>query len=366
MHDWCRQGWKENMGPHPPLANCIQGLLCYRKVPVKGRRKCFDAVVSPDALFGCGHRTLHQKDVACRKFLHADMPWFGHRRTLIGHASGMKFIIAGMDGWPRLSHRFTWARHQLPSSSFSAACRCHCILDTFGDHRAACAQSGMLRSHGGPRERATTRICREAGARVTINIGVNDLNTNDHHRHDEGRIEVIANVLPLRNGTQLAVDTTLVSPLSRESLPRRRAGRFAGAALQEPAKAKKERTQNFSTTNAAGWSCFQSGLGGRWSEEAAAFISNLDIPVGAGLNSNANNNANLIVSSDQAMHSYHQYFHHLSSQRIPCAYSMQPVCTNVKGAKRGVLTSDFPAHTCLVPKLHAHFFPRAILLSTEF
>ena len=31
----------------------------------------FDAVVSPDVLFGCGHRSLHQKDVACRKFLRA-------------------------------------------------------------------------------------------------------------------------------------------------------------------------------------------------------------------------------------------------------------------------------------------------------
>ena len=158
------------------------------------------------------------------------------------------------------------------------------------------AQSGMLRSHGGPVERATARICREAGARVATNIGVNDVNTNHHHhhhhhhhRHDEGR------------------------------------GRFAGAALQELAEAKKERPKNFSTTNAAGGSCFAIGVGGKWSEEAAAFISNLEIPVGAGLNSNANNNANLIVSSDQPMHSYHQDLHHLSSQRIPCTYPMQPM-----------------------------------------
>ena len=67
------------------------------------------------------------------------------------------------------------------------------------------------------------------------------------------------------------------------------------------------------------------GDGGEWSEEAAAFISNLDIPVGAGLHNNANNNANLIVPCDQPMHSYHQYLHHSSLQRIPCTYPMPPM-----------------------------------------
>ena len=48
-------------------------MLCDQKVPVKGRLRYFDAVVSAVALFGCGHRTVYQKDlhqleVACRKF----------------------------------------------------------------------------------------------------------------------------------------------------------------------------------------------------------------------------------------------------------------------------------------------------------
>ena len=42
-------------------------------------------------------------------------------------------------------------------------------LDPLGDHRAACARSGALRSHGCPLERAAARVCREAGARVTTN-----------------------------------------------------------------------------------------------------------------------------------------------------------------------------------------------------
>ena len=53
-----------------------RNILCDQKVPVKDRLRYFDAVVSPVALFGCGHRTVHQKDfhqldVACRKFLRA-------------------------------------------------------------------------------------------------------------------------------------------------------------------------------------------------------------------------------------------------------------------------------------------------------
>ena len=50
--------------------------LCDRNVHVKDRLRYFDAVVSPVALFGSGHRTVHQKDLhqldaACRKFLRA-------------------------------------------------------------------------------------------------------------------------------------------------------------------------------------------------------------------------------------------------------------------------------------------------------
>ena len=54
-------------------------------------------------------------------------------------------------------------------------CRCRRPLDPLGDHRAACAQSGVLRARGGPFERAAARICREGGARVTTNTRLADL-----------------------------------------------------------------------------------------------------------------------------------------------------------------------------------------------
>ena len=67
-------------------------------------------------------------------------------------------------------------------------------------------------------ERAMARICREAGASVCTNVLLRDLNTHSS-RTDERRIEVIANGLPLWNGSQLAIDTTLVSPLTSQAEP---------------------------------------------------------------------------------------------------------------------------------------------------
>ena len=53
-------------------------------------------------------------------------------------------------------------RSHLP---FSARfCRCRRPLDPLGDHRAACAQSGVLRARGGRLERAAARICRGRGS----------------------------------------------------------------------------------------------------------------------------------------------------------------------------------------------------------
>ena len=68
---------------------------------MKDRLRYFDAVVTPVALFGCGHRTvhqngLHQLDVVCRKFLCAVVG--PHLRTWIGHARGMIFLMIGMEG----------------------------------------------------------------------------------------------------------------------------------------------------------------------------------------------------------------------------------------------------------------------------
>ena len=64
-------------------------------------------------------------------------------------------------------------RCQLPLSS--ASCRCGQPLDSRGHHRGACATTGVLGRRGCPLESCAARICREAGARVSVNIRVQDL-----------------------------------------------------------------------------------------------------------------------------------------------------------------------------------------------
>ena len=50
---------------------------------------------------------------------------------------------------------------------------------------------------------------------------------------DDRRIEVLASGLPLYHGAQIAVDATLVSPLTRKEEARARAHRENGAALAD-------------------------------------------------------------------------------------------------------------------------------------
>ena len=106
-----------------------------------------------------------------------------------------------------------------------------------------------LRRRGCPLERAAARVCREAGARVTCNTRLADMNLQVD-RVDDRRLEV-----------------TLVSPLSGSGQPCRRGGRVQGAALA--LARRRERTY-------PPLGCVE--VGGRWSDEAASFVRAL-VPV---------------------------------------------------------------------------------------
>ena len=123
---------------------------------------------------------------------------------------------------------------------------------------------------GGPLERAAARVCREAGATVALNVRVRDLNL-DAARQDERRIEVIANGLPIWGGTQVAVDTTLVSPLTAAGAPRREGGSAVGAALRIARKAKLRTYSEFARASRCRLAVIAIEVGGRWSLEAARF-----------------------------------------------------------------------------------------------
>ena len=162
-------------------------------------------------------------------------------------------------------------RLRLPLPHMPARCRCQRPLDPLGDHQAPCLRSGALRTRGVAMERAMARICREAGASVSTNILLRDLNTHSS-RTDERRIEVIANGLPLWNGSQLAIDTTLVSPLTSQAEPRRHQRTTAGAALRIARRTKERTYPELVGGGRARLVVVAKELGGRWSTEAATLL----------------------------------------------------------------------------------------------
>ena len=105
-------------------------------------------------------------------------------------------------------------------------------------------------------------------------ILLRDLNTNIT-RTDERRIEVIANGLPLWNGSQLAIDTTLVSPLTASAQPRRHQRTTTAAALRLARQAKERTYPELQGGGRARLVVVGLEIGGRWSQEAAALIGSL-------------------------------------------------------------------------------------------
>ena len=87
---------------------------------------------------------------------------------------------------------------------------------------------------------------------------------------------MVADGLPLFHGAQLAIDTTLVSSLSRDGLPHPRCVREDGAALA-PARTRKERTYPELTGQfgRARLVVLAGEVGGRWSDETQAFLRQL-------------------------------------------------------------------------------------------
>ena len=114
------------------------------------------------------------------------------------------------------------------------------------------------------------------GLGVTPNAFVRDLDVGAFNALDGRRIEVIADGLTLWQGAQLAIDTTLVSPLRRDGSPRRGAARRAGVALEE-ARRRKETTypQLVGEGGRARLVVLAAETGGRWSDETAHFLRSL-------------------------------------------------------------------------------------------
>ena len=109
------------------------------------------------------------------------------------------------------------------------------------DHRAVCADAGVLASRAPPLERAVAHIYQEAGARVARNMRLADMNI-DVPVSDNRRIEVVANGLPLWHGSQQAIDATIGSPVTRAGEAQPGADAQPGPALVGATRRKRRQT----------------------------------------------------------------------------------------------------------------------------
>ena len=67
---------------------------------------------------------------------------------------------------------------------------------------------------------------------------------------DNKRLEVVVDGLPLFNGAQLAVDTTFVSPIRRDGIPRPLAHEVNGIALKH---ARRDKETTYPELAGRGW-----------------------------------------------------------------------------------------------------------------
>ena len=96
------------------------------------------------------------------------------------------------------------------------------------------------------------------------------------HSSDNRRIEVIADGLPFYSGCQIALDATLVSPLTCQGNPRLNS-HIRDAAVLEEARRKKEQRTYADVANSGRCRFITAGveIGGRWAPALVIFIARL-------------------------------------------------------------------------------------------
>ena len=90
---------------------------------------------------------------------------------------------------------------------------------------------------------------------------------------DTRRLEVVVDGLPLFQGAQLAIDTTLVCPLTREGVAQPRTATVNGARLEVARRRKEARYPELAGDRGRARLVVLAGeVGGRFSDETAQFL----------------------------------------------------------------------------------------------
>ena len=151
---------------------------------------------------------------------------------------------------------------------------CQGILDSVGDHLAACPRTGFLARRAGPVERTWTRVAREAGGRVAHKQLLRDTNVGRVSPEDRRQLDLVVYGVT-RNGTALCCDATVVSPLTRSGAPHGRAASHDGAALRVAERRKRRTYPELANSNMARLVVLACEIGGRWNGEALRFVRQL-------------------------------------------------------------------------------------------
>ena len=110
---------------------------------------------------------------------------------------------------------------------------------------------------------------------MKTNAYLRNLNVAEVGVRDDRRLEVVASGLPAHRGAQVAVDATLVSPLTRKGTARPRAHWEDGAALKDARKDKAKTYPELLTSRRCRLVTAGMEVGGRWDEEAYQFLLEL-------------------------------------------------------------------------------------------
>ena len=173
--------------------------------------------------------------------VHSKGPWLGYHSTV-----------------PRRQRRLVWTRSVFASFSCAASSS---VCDTRGARTSGFSFGELCRAQ------------REAGARMSTNIRVQDFDLLPGGQLDDRRLPVVADGLPLFHGAQLAIDAVLVSLVRADGAPRRQCATRDGAALDQARRTKERRYPQLTGEHGrARLVVFACETGGRWSEEVHDFL----------------------------------------------------------------------------------------------
>ena len=183
-----------------------------------------------------------------------------HLRSHSGHNSGCA-----------LSHAPTTPEFTIQPHLFQVLLRERLRLPLFlTESTCSGAINRLIRWRATPIERVMARICREAGARVKFNVLLRDMKVRVASS-DARRIEVLAQDIPCFGGSQLAVDVTLRSALTRSGEAQPGAAEEDGAILLQ-ARVDKENKYTELLNGRCRLVVVALETGGRWSNEAVDLI----------------------------------------------------------------------------------------------